>query len=154
MCFRALLYAVFHSIRRDFGGSTRKIVAQKVSDGRVRQNGFQFLRWLYSQPLRCLAGGPGWAGWLAGWLAWLRSCYWLRRSRIHSRKSLITTQDIRKYYSRYTSIGGRPRPFGLGLLRSAPAADIVAWSSPGYFPSCGEGQNRFLSCFFNGFLDR
>ena len=29
-----------------FEGSKHKIVDQKASDGRVRQNGFQFLRWL------------------------------------------------------------------------------------------------------------
>ena len=47
MCFRALLYAVFHSIRIGFEGSKLKIVDQKASDGRVSQSGFQFLRWLY-----------------------------------------------------------------------------------------------------------
>ena len=46
MCFRALLYAVFHSIRIGFEGSKLKIVDQKASDGRVSQSGFQFLRWL------------------------------------------------------------------------------------------------------------
>ena len=47
MCFRALLYAVFHSIRIGFEGSKLKIVDQKASDGRVSQSGFQFLRGLY-----------------------------------------------------------------------------------------------------------
>ena len=46
MCFRALLYAVFHSIRIGFEDSKLKIVDQKASDGRVSQIGFQFLRWL------------------------------------------------------------------------------------------------------------
>ena len=50
MCFRALLYAVFHSIRIGFEGSKLKIVDQKASDGRVSQIGFPFLRWL---PFRC-----------------------------------------------------------------------------------------------------
>ena len=47
MCFRALLYAVFHIIRIDFEGSKLKIVDQKASDGRVSQSGFQFLRGLW-----------------------------------------------------------------------------------------------------------
>ena len=46
MCFRSLLYAVFHSIRIGFEGSKLKIVDQKASDGRASQSGFQFLRWL------------------------------------------------------------------------------------------------------------
>ena len=46
MCFRALLYAVSHSIRIGFEGSKLKIVDQKASDCRVSQIGFQFLRWL------------------------------------------------------------------------------------------------------------
>ena len=49
MCFRALLYVVFHSIRIGFEGSELRIVDQKASDGRVSQSGFQFLRWLYSE---------------------------------------------------------------------------------------------------------
>ena len=46
MCFVALLYAVLRSIPCGFEGSKRKIVDQKASDGRVSQNGFQFLRGL------------------------------------------------------------------------------------------------------------
>ena len=46
MCFRAILYAVFHSIRIGFVGSKLKIVDQKASDGRVSHSGFQFLHWL------------------------------------------------------------------------------------------------------------
>ena len=46
MCFRALLYAVFHSIRIGFEGSKLKIVDQHASDGRVSHFGFPFLRWL------------------------------------------------------------------------------------------------------------
>ena len=46
MCFRALLYAVSHSIRLGFEGSKLKIVDQKASDGRVIQISFPFRRWL------------------------------------------------------------------------------------------------------------
>ena len=46
MCFRALLYAVLHSIRIGFEGSKLKIVDQHASDGRVSHFGFPFLRWL------------------------------------------------------------------------------------------------------------
>ena len=46
MCFRTLLYAVFHSIGIGFEGSKLKIVDQKASDGRVSQSAFQLLRWL------------------------------------------------------------------------------------------------------------
>ena len=46
MCFRAILYAVFHSIRLGFEGSKLKMVDQRASDGRVSKSGFQFLRWL------------------------------------------------------------------------------------------------------------
>ena len=43
VCFSALLDAVFRSIPLGFEGSKRKIVDKKASDGRVGQNGFQFL---------------------------------------------------------------------------------------------------------------
>ena len=59
MCFRALFYAIFHSIRIIFEGSKLKTVDQKASDGRVSQGGFQFLRWLQV--------AATWAGALLRW---------------------------------------------------------------------------------------
>ena len=61
MCFRALLYAVFHSIRIGFEGSKLKTADQKASDGRVSQSGFQFLRWL-SSPSASSSVGEGHSG--------------------------------------------------------------------------------------------
>ena len=50
MCFRAFLYAVFHSIRVGYEGSKLEIVNKKASDGRVSQSGFQLLRGLKLPP--------------------------------------------------------------------------------------------------------
>ena len=59
MYVRAILYAVFHSIRICFEGSKLKIVDQKASDGRVSQFGFQFLRWLTWPPAPKPPAGGG-----------------------------------------------------------------------------------------------
>ena len=88
MCFRALLYAVFHRIRIGFEGSKLKIVDQKASDGRVSQSGFRFLRWLQV----VLGVGP----WRRCNRPWRPTVGWEENSRNAYSDALLLCAELRQ----------------------------------------------------------